>query len=443
MQRSARILVIEDTEPGGKSLAEGLRRLGFASNGMTPAHIGNSIETGGHRPDIVLVDAKHADTSEAHTPTRKLLDLARAADIPTLLVGADAQMAESHAAEAWKEIVIGAVAPAYLAGRIAALMRLEAMRTELERRIQTSARYGVDAPPHVSRPQSVEDANVLVLGAGAEFGAVEDAISSSASIVGALSPTMALDYLRTHPFDCVIADMTIGFETVCEFAQDLRRDSRFFALPLLLIGAPGEPGWLEAAYASGVTEVVPVPVNSRSLRERIFAMVREDRFRDNMKQVYRYARHMATGDALTGLYARGFMMEHLTGLLNLPVAQRPLFSVGVFSIRNMAALNAEFGYAAGDRVIRHVGMAIANLVRGEDLAARYEGPRYTILFIGASSDEAQAAARRLMSFVNLTEFAVPGLSHPVRVELAGALAAPGPKDDAESIVHRAAAAVRT
>ena len=50
-----------------------------------------------------------------------------------------------------------------------------------------------------------------------------------------------------------------------------------------------------------------------------------------------------------------------------------------FVLDDLAAINARHGYAAGDRVIRQVGLILARLARAEDLVARLGGDEFVVL----------------------------------------------------------------
>ena len=431
MTRAARILVIESPSAPARTLAARLRGLGLETVGAQPATAGRLIALDGGRPDFVVVDARAMGAGGASF--RDIVSGLEKESIPSLLVGAD----PSHSAGEipWHDVIPGEPSAVFLANRIQAAMRLRAMHSELDRRIATCARYGVDAPSPVGRPAELDEASILVLGPGAEFGAIDDALSPSASIVGAFSPAMTIDYLGVKRFDLIIADMGAGFETVCDLARDLRHDARFYAVPLLLIGTPAENGWIEAALSAGITEVLPAPVTARSLRSRALSLAREHRFAASLKAVYDDARHQLSGDALTGLYTRGFLMAHLASLLN---ETEPVhFRLAVFEIANIGEINEQHGYPAGDRIIRQIGIVLGNLLRGVDLPARLEGARYAAILIDADHDGAATTARRIAGFVNSTAFGAPGDRETVAVRLRVGIADPAGMKSPDDLIAAA------
>jgi diguanylate cyclase (GGDEF)-like protein len=158
------------------------------------------------------------------------------------------------------------------------------------------------------------------------------------------------------------------------------------------------------------------------LRVRVVALVREVRFRESLRRVYAESRHLATGDALTGLYTRGFALEHLKGLIAAADARSAVFSAAVGRIANIREINSLYGYAVGDRVIRQVGEVIGFVMRGEDLSARYDGACFLTLLPDTRAAAAERALKRVSGVVNHTEFTIPELDVPVPVVFAHASA---------------------
>lgn len=85
-------------------------------------------------------------------------------------------------------------------------------------------------------------------------------------------------------------------------------------------------------------------------------------------------------DPLTGLANGNAFRERAA----LEVARtrrwhRPL-TLAYLGLDNLDALNAEFGQAVGDEVLRTVAVTLRSAIRSTDLAARIEGDRFTLLF---------------------------------------------------------------
>lgn len=439
MQGPARILIVGRDDAHDKELAGALSAAGFES---TTGDIAQSAAelTGSRIPDVVILNMQSA---EARRSPRAYLALAEtlkksalSSRMRIMCVGAKGDLDLNGAGAVIDDLLVGDVNPDQLCHRLRSLVRLNTMHEELVRRLGTSAKYGLDAPPPIAPPGEIDNATVLVLGEATDFGAIENTLSKHATLVGALSGDTALDYLGRRPFDAVIITAGSDIAPYLDFVQAVRRDSRQFNLPLLLLADAAVLKGKNAPFKTGITDVICKPYSPDELRIRVDTLVRESRFRDSLKHIYAQAKHFATSDALTGLYNRGFLLEHLEAVIADAGRTSQSFSLAGVTIANMAQINSMLGYAGGDRVIRQVGETMALLIRGEDLACRYSGCKFAILLPDTSADRATCALQRINGVIANTEFAVDGHYHPISVALDMGVAGFEKGDTADSLLER-------
>ncbi|MEC9367975.1 MAG: diguanylate cyclase [Pseudomonadota bacterium] len=439
MQGSARVLIVGRDSSHADGFARALNAEGIE------ASTGNISESaaelcGDRRPDVVILNM---GSGQARSNPKPFLALARtikksafAARMRILLIGGNSIAETIAAAGHVDDILIGEANPVQIRNRVRALVRLNTMHEELVRRIGTNAKYGLDAPAPATPPESTDGATVLVLGDPGEFARIENALASRSTLVGALSPSTALDYLARRPFDAVVVNAGAPFGTSLDFVRDMRRNSRLYNTPVILLAAPETLEDAEDIYASGVTDAIAKPFTAEELRLRVNALVRESRFRDALKTIYAEARHFATSDALTGLYTRGFLLEHMNALIADANRTSQGFALAGLTITNLDEINHAIGYAAGDRIIRQIGEVVGLLIRGEDLAARYSGRRFAILLPDTTEEGARHAIERIKGVVTHTEFVVEDHNAPVHVRVATGLSAYHRDDTPEKVVAR-------
>ena len=429
---------------GRKRLSFALREKGFDSKDAD-FDIEQVVAKDGRRPDVVILSmlAKSATQDPArYLEFVKAIKLnERTGRLPVILLGERAGLngtqAEAMRAARVDEIMFAPVSPAQVSGRINSLVRLSTMHEELVRRLNTSAKYGVDAPADVAPPRIVSDASVLVVGATRDFPAIEEALAKDATLVGALTATTALDYMMRRDFDAIIVDLNGTPEPFLEMARSARMNSQLYNTPIVMLAAPDDIGNPARAFENGYTDVLGKPIDQHELHGRVMSLVRELRFRDSLRHIYSQARHMATSDGLTGLYSKGFLLEHLRAVLNDSSRWNEAVSLAFFEIVNMPAINDQHGYVIGDRIIRQVGEMMGMLVRGEDLTARYSGPRFVVVLPDTAPEYADVAVRRIIGVVNYTEFSVAGINEPMHIELANGVTGYQAGDTPESIIGRA------
>ena len=104
---------------------------------------------------------------------------------------------------------------------------------------------------------------------------------------------------------------------------------------------------------------------------------------------------MATRDALTHLYNRRYFID--TGSMDIDrcIRNRESVCLGMFDIDKFKSVNDEFGHSFGDLVIRGVANNMVKCIRTSDLAARTGGEEFSILFFGASLEQAQVLCTKI------------------------------------------------
>lgn len=440
MASSARVLIIGAQSQAHDPLATALHTKGYET------YTGSITESvtevsGSKRPDIVVLNM---ESDEAQANPKAFLALARtlkhsslSSRMRVLMIGSNRNLDLNGAEKNLDDLLLGPVKADQVCHRITSLVRLNTMHEELVRRLNTSAKYGVDAPQPIVPPDSLENAKILFMGNAQGYAEIENALYKSSTLTAALTFNTAIDYLNRIAFDCVVIDAREKPGQYLEFTQDLRRNSAFFNLPVLMLIETGAMTQPTQAYSHGVTDIIEKPVGQNELNLRTMSLVRENKFRNSLRQIYKEAKHFATNDALTGLYTRGFMLEHLSDMIRDVKKTTQTFSVAAIRIKNMKQINDVLGYASGDRLIRQIGELTGILLRGEDLACRYSSRRFIVILPDTSAKMATHALRRITGVVHNTEFAIQGYNHPVSVALDTGITGYLDNDTPETLLERA------
>ena len=126
-------------------------------------------------------------------------------------------------------------------------------------------------------------------------------------------------------------------------------------------------------------------------------------------------------DALTAMFARGRRMHTALALV-------------AFDLDFFKRINDEHGHAAGDAVLRAVGVAVRTAIRPSDIVARIGGEEFLVLLPDATDDDASVVAERLRTALRTLDFVGPdvvvtasfGVAHMQDTDL-----------DAEQLLQRA------
>ncbi|WP_333824878.1 diguanylate cyclase domain-containing protein [Pinisolibacter sp.] len=439
MSYRGRVLVIEESpRPETRLLWDGIRAEGWDVHAVPLARTVDQTVAG--HPDLVVLNLAGAGGDVARTrylDAAARMSLLRATRRTPVIAVDDGELVADERPIGVADVIRAPWSVGHVAARIGSLTRLATMRAEIYRRLDTAQRYGL-SQPDLELSASLGDAHVLVVGAGIRYFTIEKALSKRATLVGAFTIETALDYLERRPFDAVVLNLPL--DDAIDFVEVLRRNPAWFALPVVVLTGDTEPRMVEAVHEAGASDVVFADESERVFADRVEAAMSEHRLRETLKAAYSRARHQATNDSLTGLYTRGFLMDHL-GLLvgDARDTGERLTLVGL-RMMDMAETNAEWGWAGGDHLIRQVGSLIGRLVRGEDLAARAGGDRFALVLPATDGEDAARVAHRIAGVIETTAFTVPDATGPVYVSIIVGIAECEPDDDPDSLYARVFAA---
>ena len=110
----------------------------------------------------------------------------------------------------------------------------------------------------------------------------------------------------------------------------------------------------------------------------------------------------ASRDLLTGLPS----VDQLTKLAANSEKGAPTLTLLLMDVVELRQINAAYGRAAGDEVLRHVARVIGTEVRVPDVVFRYGGSRFLALVGSGSSHKAELLAERICHNVSSCELTV-------------------------------------
>jgi diguanylate cyclase (GGDEF)-like protein len=104
----------------------------------------------------------------------------------------------------------------------------------------------------------------------------------------------------------------------------------------------------------------------------------------------------------------------------------------MLDVDRFKAINAGFGHAAGDRVLKEVAGRMAASCRAGDLLGRLGGEEFLAIFVGIGAAEAGAIAERLREAVERPPVALGGTAS-VAATVSGGLVVLAPEDCAAGL----------
>ncbi len=136
-----------------------------------------------------------------------------------------------------------------------------------------------------------------------------------------------------------------------------------------------------------------------------YARERADRQQFLLKGVLE---HYALFDALTSLANRRYFQQHLATAVNQSRRTDERIACAMVDIDYFKQYNDSFGHAAGDEALKSVARVLAAQARRPmDIAARFGGEEFVVMFYGCGTLEAAALLRKFRS-----ELAALAIAHP-------------------------------
>lgn len=129
-------------------------------------------------------------------------------------------------------------------------------------------------------------------------------------------------------------------------------------------------------------------------------------------------RRFADVDGLTGVSSRSFFDRAAARRIEQSRTTGAPLACLMLDVDDFKAYNDDYGHAAGDEVLRHVGRALRGCARADDLVSRYGGEEFVLLMAG-DMEGAIDLAERIRQAVEKGSTPEDGdlLPHPVTVSV--------------------------
>ncbi|GFE56155.1 GGDEF domain-containing protein [Geobacter sp. AOG1] len=148
------------------------------------------------------------------------------------------------------------------------------------------------------------------------------------------------------------------------------------------------------------------------------------------------AEQLSLTDELTGLH-------NMRNFFNLAAAHKELvqrngstLTICMLDADNLKQINDRHGHFAGTEMIRHVARTITRNIRSSDIAARYGGDEFLVMFTGTSKESSLIAVRRIVTNLASTPFDFNGTQLSTTIS-AGVAAFPEDGADIRTVIVKA------
>jgi len=190
-----------------------------------------------------------------------------------------------------------------------------------------------------------------------------------------------------------------GFEVL----RELKQCPALMHTPVIVLSGSDDPCDKATGLDLGAADYVCKPFDAVELRARVRSALR-------IHRLMRLLAQRARLDGLTGLWNRSYFDERLESELGAHARSGEPVALAMCDLDRFKEINDAYGHPAGDAVLEGFARIIASELRAHDVACRYGGEEFAILFRGAGEAQARAALERIRA--RLSETVWP--AHPAR-----------------------------
>jgi len=390
--------------------------------------------------DIVLLDVMMPDM-DGFEVCRKLKSNPLTHHIPIIMVTALDQPADRvRGLEAGADdFLTKPVIDVALISRVRSLARLKMVTDELRLRALTSKEIGIESPEREAVAETGRHGRILI---------VDDRPNSYERIVATLSaehtvdlennPGEALFHAAEGNYDLLIVSLGLKDFDGLRLCSQVRSLDRTRNVPILAVAEADNNTRLVRGLEIGVNDYLLRPIDKNEMLARVRTQIKKKRYTERLRDNVQMSIEMAITDALTGLFNRRYMENHLDTLVEQAGARGKPLAVLVLDIDYFKSVNDTHGHDAGDDVLRDFALRIKRSIRGIDLACRYGGEEFVIVMPETDMAVAAMVAERLRRRIAAEPFAIQQGARSVPVTLSIGIAALRRRDDsAASLLKRA------
>lgn len=217
------------------------------------------------------------------------------------------------------------------------------------------------------------------------------------AIAGDISPDLIL-------LDIMMPGMD-GFET----CSKLKNIPETKDIPIIFLTAKVETEDIIKGFKVKAVDYVTKPFNSYELLARVKTHLELKMSKDLLKEKNKLLEILSVTDGLTGLYNHRYIIDTLSQrIIEAKRYKKPL-SIGMLDIDYFKKINDKYGHQFGDEVLVKISSIIEDTIRKVDIASRYGGEEFLIVFPDTNSSGAYKTVERIRKSIESIKWDKSGL----------------------------------
>lgn len=205
--------------------------------------------------------------------------------------------------------------------------------------------------------------------------------------------------LKARVPELVLLDIFLPDGSGLDVLDELRRDPRTAATPVILISGASDTGDVVAGLERGANDYITKPVVLPILFARMDALLRTSALLRELEARTELLAKLAAFDELTGVYNRRSLSHSLEGEINRSRRHGHELSVVLIDLDHFKRVNDGHGHRAGDLVLRSAARTLQKQLRSMDIVCRYGGEEFCAILPDTGLSGAVRAAERVRAAI--------------------------------------------
>ncbi|MGV1099688.1 GGDEF domain-containing protein [Thiovibrio sp. JS02] len=201
---------------------------------------------------------------------------------------------------------------------------------------------------------------------------------------------------------------------LCRRVRALGREPYVY---ILLLTARDAKDDIVRGMEAGADDYITKPYYPHEFEARVRAGKRIVELNLELLAARNALKQQATHDALTGLFNRPAILEHLNGELARSLRQQESACVGIMDLDHFKQINDTYGHQVGDEVLGEVARRLGQALRPYDRVGRYGGEEFLVVMSDCDCAQIWKHFERLRLALADRPFATSAGSIPVTASL--------------------------
>jgi len=353
-------------------------------------------------PDLILLDIMMPEI-DGYEVTRRVKSEPHSRKTPIILITAlDGTTEKIKGIEAGADEFLNKPVNAIeLSARVKSLLRLKQYREQLK--IRSQSREAFTLPSSKEETTQTKDLPVVLLVEDNETDAklIQKYLEGQQYLVKHVSDgEETISYAQGERVDLVLLDILLPRMDGFEVCKRLKEMYQMRNTQIVLITCLSDMESKIKGIDLGADDYLVKPINKEELKARVNALLKKKACIDKLSTNYESALHSAITDSLTGVYNHSYFKHFLELETKRSLRQGNTLALIMIDIDGFKEYNDTLGHLAGDQVLRELADLLKSNIREVDLAARYGGDEFALVFPYTNMEKAQNTAERITRIIH-------------------------------------------